>query len=268
MWVSLSRFFLKKIRAARSPSNVPPRILNSPTLLTGILKCGYCGGGMTLATGKGGKYRYYKCTSRIKKGTKCESRNVPTEKLDSLVLNSLGDKIFTPVRVRHMIKEVQSRFLKSKGRHEGELLKLNRRLEDIKRGLERLYDAVEKGLLSTDSILQERAHRLSAERQAILTEIAGIRRQQAIPDQTLTDRNIEVFCGTLRSKLLNKKSNFGKGYLKLLVDEIRVEGREVKIRGRYSALAQAVSAKKKGEPGMGAQLWRGLASRVGLEPTT
>ena len=44
-----------------------PLQVNSPTLLTGLLKCGKCGAGMTLATGKGGRYRYYKCNTRIAK---------------------------------------------------------------------------------------------------------------------------------------------------------------------------------------------------------
>jgi site-specific DNA recombinase len=236
-------------RAARNPSKVPPRITSSPTLLTGILKCGYCGSAMTLATGKGGKYRYYKCTARIKKGAKCESGNVPTEKLDSLVLNSLADRVFTPLRVGQMIREVQSRLFKSKGKHEEELAKLNRRLDEIKKATERLYDAVERGLLPPDSSLQERAHKLSAERQAILTEIAGIRREQEMRPQVFSERNIEGFCRALRAKLLDRKSGFGKGYLKLLVDEIRVKGRKVNIRGTYSALAQAVSTKKLGDPG-------------------
>lgn len=239
---------VEKKREARNPSNVPPRVVNSPTLLTGILKCGSCGSGMTLATGKGGKYRYYKCTSRIKKGLSCESGNIPTEKLDSVVLKSLAERVFTADRVKRMIKELQKRIAKSKGDHKEELARLNKQLKDINEGMERLYEAVERGLLSRDSSLQERAHRLGAKRQAILTEIAGIRRQQEIPSQLLTDRNIDGFCRALRSKLFDRESNFGKEYLKLLVDEIRVQGREVKIRGSYSALAHAVGTKKLGNP--------------------
>lgn len=52
-------------RRSRAPAQVPPRIVTSPTLLTGLLKCGCCGAGMTLVTGKGGRYRYYKCNTRI-----------------------------------------------------------------------------------------------------------------------------------------------------------------------------------------------------------
>ncbi len=87
--------------AWRSPERVSPRVVNCPTLLTGLLKCGVCGAGMTLATEKSGKYRYYKCSNRILKGKDtCTSDNLPTERVDRLVLSSLADRVFTPPRVR------------------------------------------------------------------------------------------------------------------------------------------------------------------------
>lgn len=43
--------------AGRAPSKIPPRVVGSPTLLTGLLKCAHCGAGMTLATGKGDELR-------------------------------------------------------------------------------------------------------------------------------------------------------------------------------------------------------------------
>ena len=53
------------LRRERSPEVTPPRVVNSPTLLTGLLRCANCGASMTLITGKGGKYRYYKCNTRV-----------------------------------------------------------------------------------------------------------------------------------------------------------------------------------------------------------
>lgn len=34
----------------RSPAVTPPRVVSSPTLLTGLVKCGVCGATMTIAT--------------------------------------------------------------------------------------------------------------------------------------------------------------------------------------------------------------------------
>jgi hypothetical protein len=92
-------------RRSRAPAQVPPRIVGSPALLTGFLKCGCCGAGMTLATGKGGRYRYYKCNTRIGQGrTLCAGRSIPMEKLDATVLHALACPVLyrngSPTRAR------------------------------------------------------------------------------------------------------------------------------------------------------------------------
>jgi hypothetical protein len=53
---------------SRSPKRVPPRLIGNPTLLTGIARCGTCSSGMTLRTGKSGRYRYYACAGCAQKG--------------------------------------------------------------------------------------------------------------------------------------------------------------------------------------------------------
>lgn len=47
-------------RAANDSKMHAPRALSSPTPLVGLLKCAHCGAGMSQASGKSGKYRYYK----------------------------------------------------------------------------------------------------------------------------------------------------------------------------------------------------------------
>ena len=56
---------------------------------------------------------------------------------------------------------------------------------------------------------------------------------------------LEAFTKALRTKLLDRKSGFGKEYLKLLVSEIRIKGNKAEISGSYSALAHAVEETKK-----------------------
>ncbi len=46
--------------------------------------------------------------------------------------------------------------------------------------------------------------------------------------------------------MLDVESNFGKAYLRLLIDEIRVEGREVRIRGKYASLTGMLQKTKVG----------------------
>jgi site-specific DNA recombinase len=228
-------------REARAPAVVAPRVVSSPTLLTGLLKCDGCGAGMTLATGKGGRYRYYKCNTRISKGLDyCTSENLPMQKLDALVLNSLADRVFTAARVRLMLESL-ARHAKDSGKQQQRQLEtLNRDLAAVTQGMERLYEGVEQGVLKLDDTLRQRTDQLQAQRQAILTDIARLKTKATVPAHVLQQKHIDAFTRLLSAKLLDNGA-FAKEYLRLLVQEIRVNKREVRITGSYAALAQAAA---------------------------
>ena len=234
-------------RAARAPAVVPPRLVNSPTLLTGLLKCGICGAGLTTATGKGGKYRYYKCNTRIGKGNNlCTKPAFPMQKMDDMMLSLLADKVFTADRVQIMMQEMRKKQQDSQKDQTAKLKPLQKDLDTLKLSSERLFEAVEKGYLPLDETLQFRSHKLQAKRQEILLEIAGLKRQRNIPTDLMKPQNINAFSTALRSKLLDRSSRFGKEYLKLLVNEIRINGNEAEISGSYAVLAGAIAETKKG----------------------
>jgi hypothetical protein len=227
-------------REARAPAVVAPRVVSSPTLLMGLLKCDRCGAGMTLATGKGGRYRYYKCNTRIGKGIDyCESDNLPMQKLDTLVLNSLADRVFTAARVRLMLEALARQAKDSGTQQQRQLETLNRELVAVTLGMERLYEGIEQGVLKLDDTLRQRTDKLQAQRQAILTDIARLKTKTTVPAHILQQKHIDAFTRLVRAKLLQNGA-FAKEYLRLLVHEIRVNKREVQITGSYAALAQAV----------------------------
>ena len=227
-------------RRARAPAKVPPRLVNSPTLLTGLLKCGSCGAGMTLATGKWGKYRYYKCQSRIAKGNHaCDSPNLPMQKMDELVLKALADKVLTPIRLKSMIAEAKKYLRNSHSEHDAQLKRLTKELNDLKIRSERLFEAVENGFLPMDSALQSRAHKLQARRQELLLEIAGLKRQAETPLKLLSGNQVEAFGKALKAKLA-ESGPFAKQYLRLLVSRIRVTRIKLEMQGSYAALADAI----------------------------
>ncbi len=232
----------------RSPANVPPRVVNSPTLLTGLVRCGTCGASMTIATGKGGRYRYYKCSGKINdlaRGSSCTNGNVPMEKLDTLILQAVANRVFTPERVEVMMKELQKNLKHSRTEHAEQLKELTKELDALKGQTDRLYEAVEKGLLPLDGTLQERVHKHQTRRQELLTEMAGLRRQKELPFSLLGRKQVNAFCAALKEKLQDRGSNFGKEYLRLLVDEIRVDKKEVRLSGSYAAMAGALSMSTK-----------------------
>ncbi len=89
---------------ARNPKALPPRVVTGPILLTGIASRASCRGGMTLRTGKPGRYRYYTCSNRARQGkSACKGRSIPMEKLDRLVTERLADRLLTPERVGDLL---------------------------------------------------------------------------------------------------------------------------------------------------------------------
>ncbi|MBX3618256.1 hypothetical protein, partial [Nitrosomonas sp.] len=142
------------------------------------------------------------------------------EKIDALVLNALADKVFDPKRVKTMLSGMKKQIKAAQASQDDRLKKLTTELDEIKIATDRLYEAVEKEFLPLDASLQERSHKLQARKQELLIEVAGFRRQQQLPE--IKQNQLEVFTKVLRTKLLDRKSGFGKEYLKLLVSEIRI----------------------------------------------
>jgi len=63
---------------SRNPKRMPPRVANGPTFLAGLARCGYCGAALIQNTGKGGAYRYYCCSRKLKEGvTACRGFRMP-----------------------------------------------------------------------------------------------------------------------------------------------------------------------------------------------
>jgi site-specific DNA recombinase len=111
-----------------------------------------------------------------------------------------------------------------------------------------LYEAVEKGLLPMDSMLTERANKIQAQRQALLTDIAGLRRLKQMPLEALGEKKVHDFTAALRHHLIEKDHVFSKKYLNLLVEEIRYQNRQLVMKGSYTALARVVGESKNGTP--------------------
>ncbi len=235
-------------RHARQPAKIPGQQLASPALFTGLIKCGHCGAGMTQATGKSGRYRYYKCVTRMTIGVhRCTARNLSRESTEQTVLTTLADKVFTPSRVEIMLRDLRKRQRAARSAEDARFQQLTRELKEIDTGIARLYEAVEKGLLPLDTTLQERSQKLQARRQDVLVASAALRDKWEIPLHKLTPAHVQKFTRALRERLLDTASGFGKAYLNLLVDEIRLDGDELHVKGSYRALARAVSLSKEGK---------------------
>lgn len=227
---------------ARRPSNTPPRVVNGPTLLTGVAKCGTCGGGMTLRTGKGGRYRYYTCNTRVTEGkTACTGRNIPMGKLDDLILQQLETRLFQKDRIGAILHELISRTTQKRDTLHTEEKGLRQELRKIEEKIDRLYDAVSEGLIGDKDGFRRNLSKLEQQRDELLRQASSMKRRRDMPINALTPKSIEKFTKAAKEKLRNPDSSFRKQYLRLFVDRVDVLDEEIRISGPKSALASAVA---------------------------
>ena len=136
----------------------PPRVVNGPTFLAGIARCGYCGAAMIQNTGKGGLYRYYCCSSKLKKGSSaCRGLRTPMGKLDEIVVGEVARQVLDPDRLTAMLgAHVQSAAAQADG-GKAQLAKLRHHHTATVAGIARLVELVEKGLMEPeDPAMRER----------------------------------------------------------------------------------------------------------------
>ena len=233
-------------RASNHPNATPPRVVSSPAPLVGLLKCGHCGSGMTQATGKSGRYRYYKCTTRLAKNVDaCTAKNLPREQTDAMVLAALSERVFTPPRVALMLNALLRHQQQAKTAEDARLLTLRKEHDRVTVGLDRLYQAVEEGALSIDETLRSRSQALKARRSEVLTEMAKLKDRQALALRRVNADTVNAFCSALKERFSDPTSGLGKAYLRLLVDEIRLDGNALVVTGSHRRLADAIGFMQK-----------------------
>lgn len=75
---------------------------------------------------------------------------------DALVLNSLADRVFTAARVQLKLESLARQAKESGKQQHRQLETLNRELATVTRGMERLSEGVEQGVLKLDDTLRPR----------------------------------------------------------------------------------------------------------------
>ena len=230
---------------ARNPKVTSPQVVGGPTLLTGLIHCAKCGGAMTIRTGKGGRYRYYACSTKARQGpTACTGMTVPMEKLDDLVTGHLEDRLLDPTRLEEVLATVLDRRQERTERRHAHIAELNKRATETDLRLKRLYDAIESGVADLDDpdlkdrIVSLKAirdqSRVDADRASAMLESAG---QKAI-----TAPMLAKFAQTARHRMRLPGGGYRRDHLRALAQRVEVAEGEVRIMGWKSDLLRTLAA--------------------------
>ncbi|MEP2533850.1 recombinase family protein [Shimia sp.] len=215
---------------SRNPRKAAPRTVNGPILLTGLAICGKCGGGMTLRTGKSGRYRYYTCGNRKNQGSAlCEGQSLPMPELDRLVTEAVAEVLFESSRMEKVLQKLFEFLATLDDDQRLRMEQLKRELTEAESALSRLYDLVMKGLASAgDEDFDIRFSRVKDERDIIRSQLKTLSEVQS-QRRTVSAAQVGEFANLVAEKFLTGPIEFRKSYLRAFVESVVVEDDTIRI---------------------------------------
>jgi site-specific DNA recombinase len=229
--------------ADHNPRITPPRVVNGPTLLTGLAKCESCGSGMTRSgtVRRGRKYSYYSCAGCGHKGpTVCKGRHVPLNKLDTLVTQAIKTELFAPERLTQILRTLIERQGQKDLGFQQRRASLEAELEQKDQKLSRLYSAIEDGIVERDEQLKARIKTLKNERDITSLTLDRLA-QQTQASTLLTPERIAAFASMMSEKVESGDIAARKAYLRAVISEVRVGDQKIQIIGDKINLQAAVA---------------------------
>jgi site-specific DNA recombinase len=177
---------------------------------------------------KSGEHRYYICGSKLKKGpNSCQSRYIPSQKLEKAVIDKIGERILTEANLMEMVQLVNDEIEITNGNYREKLNALDAELKDIKQRLTRLYDALESGKLTQDD-LAPRIHELRQQEKALQVtkwEFDAMLASRHV--QLANEKSVREALEDLREMLNNSPICETKAFIRSFVKEVKVTSDEV-----------------------------------------
>jgi len=216
----------------------------SDFLLSGVVRCGSCGKayvGMS-ARGNGGRYEYYACSGRQKHGPKaCRNERLPRHKLEHAVLQQLAALYRDRDLVAEALAWAEQEAEQSRPEIEQRLASIGAEITRAEQALERYYEAFEQGKLSPERC-DERLSRLQLRLEDLRAQRAELSLStQHEPGRAPTPADLAAVADDLERVVAEGEPQKAKALLRLLIEELRVEGR-AQIQPTYRLVTPEVCA--------------------------
>ncbi len=212
------------------PLKTAPRTVGSPILLTGTARCGRCGGGMVLATGKGNQYRYYTCSNHKRKGKSiCYGQNVPMAELDGIVTDALVCALIDDGRSHRVLEAISQRMDARNTDEETRAAELQRVLKDREQAIVRLYQGIQTGLFDlNDELFKDQYQTACSERDIVRSKLEALTRGRDLRMQ-MSPQYVAEFGAFLRNALKDGPIAFRKRYVDIFLQSVIVKDDEIHL---------------------------------------
>ena len=192
-------------------------------ILSGKLFCGYCGYPMVAETGTsktGAVHRYYKCSGKKKKITKCDKHNVKKDTIEDFVFEKTKKYVLEPNVIDSIAEVVVNRF-NSELSNNAVLTKLQEELKEKNRAIDFILNAMEKGIITTST--QERLMKLENEKAILEDKVEYEQNHQIKPLEKEQIVNfLKVYARKQFDNKIDKNEFFNNFILKVLLYDDKI----------------------------------------------
>ena len=223
--------YVQRLLKSRAPKHVNPRRVSSPYLLSSLLNCELCNVSMSGAEAKGGKYSYYVCQSKIKKGTEtCETPRLNARDFERTIIEQLRSHILTESNIRELVKMVDEEMDGLAKEQRQKLESAEHELAQVTQALDRIWRMVETtDLEMADAADRIREHKRRKEQLQVAAETA--RRTLADRKQLLDSEDmIAAFAEDMSDYLLTSELTETRAFLRTFIQRIEVSPGRAVIR--------------------------------------
>ena len=220
---------LGRLMESRRPERAHPKRIASRYLLSGLVSCEPCGKALTAAEAKSGKYSYYVCQSKIKKGSEtCETPRLPAGQFEQLIVDQLREHVLTEGNIRELVKLVDEEMDGVAHEQRQKLETIEQQLAEVKHRLDRIWHLLEMTDLSVDDA-RDRIREHMARKEQL--ETAAEQARKALAERRVLLDKAEVvaeFVADLADFLRTSDITESKAFLRTFIKQIAVEpGRAV-----------------------------------------
>ena len=232
----------KKSRATTHPSHQRrPR-----HMLTGLLRCGAYGAGMSSKGVDKSKRIRIRCSAATESGTCADPKTFYLDTVDPAVLNGLTAELRHPEVIAQYVQTYHEERKRLAADTDARRIRLERRLGELSREIERLVNAIAKGY-SDPAVLGPQSTTLNEERKGVLAEL------DRVPAATGVIALHPSVLARYEEQLNQPQTGLAKGIatgdsecaeamrdlietVTVFRDSSRIGGIEVEIAGRLTAL--------------------------------
>jgi site-specific DNA recombinase len=249
---------VQTLLADRRPFIRPPRGVSSPYVLSGLAHCSKCGAAMIGTAAKSGKYLYYECDARFKKGKdSCVGLRFRKEMVENFVLDKIRQNILTKENLTKLVHLINGELLETASRLEKQLEQTEKELTKISGKLTKLYVALESGKLDMDDLaprikeLRAYQHELQQQRDSLIARI------ESDEPEKLDENEVMSYVNELEQVLGEKSFLQQKTFLRRFVKRVEINPKgfvmdytiPVPVDNNRTSTREVLYINKDGSPG-------------------